>query len=78
MKRIIAAAMAVLWVWAGTLAAAQTRWISEENKARFATLLTALVNAYESPSAGDDARIDEEATFEMVDITPMPPARINS
>ena len=64
MKRIIAAAMAVLWVWAGTLAAAQTRWISEENKARFATLLTALVNAYESPSAGDDARID--ATLDAI------------
>jgi len=64
MKRIIAAAMAVLWVWAGTLTAAQTRWISEENKARFATLLTALVNAYESPSAGDDARID--ATLDAI------------
>jgi len=64
MKRIIAAAMAVFWVWAGTLTAAQTRWISEENKARFATLLTALVNAYESPSAGDDARID--ATLDAI------------
>ena len=64
MKRIIAAALAVLLVWAGTLAAGQTRWISQENKARFATLLTALVNAYESPSEGDDARID--ATLDAI------------
>jgi len=60
MKRIIAAALAVLLAWAGTLAAAKTRWISEENKTRFAALLTALVNAYETPSGGDDARIDAE------------------
>lgn len=60
MKRLIAAVLAVLLIWIGTLAAAKTRWISEENKARFAALLTALVSAYESPSGGDDARIDAE------------------
>jgi len=58
MKRIIAAALAVLLTWAGTLAAAQTRWISEGNKTRFTALLTTLVSAYETPSEGDDARID--------------------
>lgn len=60
MMRIIAAALAVLSVWTGTLAAAETRWISNENKAHFASLLTALAGAYESPSEGDDARIDAE------------------
>ena len=58
MKRIIAAALAVLLTWAGTLAAAQTRWISEGNKTRFTALLTTLISAYETPSEGDDARID--------------------
>jgi len=60
MKRIIAAVLAVLLVLTGTLAAAQTRWIGEESKKHFAALLTALVNAYETPSEGDDARIDAE------------------
>ena len=58
MKRIIAVALAVLSVWTCMLAAAETRWISEDNKGRFAALLTALADAYESPKEGDDARID--------------------
>lgn len=60
MKRIIATVLALLAVLTCMRAAAQTRWISEENKMRFAALFTALVNAYESPSEGDDARIDAE------------------
>ncbi len=58
MKRIIAVALVMLLIWTGMLAAAQTRWISDGNKGRFAALLTALVNAYESPTEGDEARID--------------------
>ena len=58
MKRIIAVALAVLSVWTGILASAETRWISEDNKGRFAALLIALADAYESPKEGDDARID--------------------
>lgn len=58
MKRTIAFALAVLAVLTGMRATTETRWISEGNKTRFAALFTALVNAYESPSEGDDARID--------------------
>jgi hypothetical protein len=58
MKTIMAIALSVLLVWIGMLAPAETRWISEGNKVRFAALLTALADAYESPKEGDDARID--------------------
>ena len=60
MKRIIAVALAMLMVWAGMLAEAKTRWISDENKGHFAALLRVLEDAYESPTEGDDARIDAE------------------
>lgn len=58
MKRTFTVVLALLTVLTGMRAAAETRWISAGNKTRFAALLTALVNAYESPSEGDDARID--------------------
>lgn len=58
MKTIMAIALSVLLVWIGMLAPAETRWISEGNKVRFAALLTALADAYESPKEGDEARID--------------------
>lgn len=60
MKKIIAAALLVMLVMTGTLAEAERHRILPENKRHFAKLLTALVNAYEQPSAGDDTEIDAE------------------
>ena len=60
MKKTIAALLVMMLVLTGALAGAERRRILPENKRRFANLLTALVNAYEQPSAGDDAAIDAE------------------
>lgn len=60
MRRVIATALVLMTLCGGAADAAQQRWISDGNKARFARLFTALLSAYEKPSAGDDARIDAE------------------
>ena len=55
-KRILT--LMLLMVITGSAALAEQQWIDAGNKTHFADLFYALVSAYETPSAEDDARID--------------------
>lgn len=67
MNKIVAAIMILLLMLNSAPVMAEKRWISDENKERFADLLTELVSAYESPTGEDDDRIN--ATLDAIQRT---------
>ena len=60
MKKTLAMLLLMALFFSGVLAVAEQEWISDDNKAFFADLLTDLMRAYETPSKDDDTRIDTD------------------
>ena len=60
MKKTLAMLLLMALFFSGVLAVAEQKWISDDNKAFFADLLTDLMRAYETPSKDDDTRIDTD------------------
>ena len=53
MKKTLAMLLLMALFFSGVLAVAEQKWISDDNKAFFADLLTDLMRAYETPSKAD-------------------------
>ena len=60
MNKLFTVLMLMALLSGGLPANGEQKWISDDNKAFFADLLRDLVNAYETPTDGDEAKIDTD------------------